>query len=352
MELHNKTIHQLSDMLKNKEVTSVELTQSFIDKSSADEYITATFDAALETARLVDAKTAKGEEIPVLAGIPYALSDSICTNGVATTCGSKILENFIPPYDAFVVHKLKQQSAPMLGKLKMKEFGSGVVKYGEGVNLKPTYGLVSRAGLVAFASSMDRIEISAANIYDCAVVLGAIAGVDKADTITVDTSVPDYFKALQNDAGVNVGVLGKDFELKYGKYAPAAHYIISSAEASSNLACYDGIRFGRRAESYDDLYDLYKKSRSEGFGDEVQKQILFGTYVLSAGQYEKYYKKALQVRTLIRSELDEVLSKYDVITADDAAAADLAGLPVLTAGDKMLVGKAFDEATLLRAANY
>ncbi len=470
MKLYQKTIHELSDMLKNKEITSVELTQSVLDRideidGKVGGYITVAAESAMEQAKAADAKIASGEEVADLCGIPASVKDNICTKGIATTCASKMLENFVPPYDAFVSDRIKQAGGVIIGKTNMDEFAMGasnetsyfklvrnpynlnkvpggssggsaaVVAADEAifalgsdtggsirqpasfcsiVGLKPTYGLVSRYGLVAFASSLDQIGPMTKDVTDCAIVLNTIAGHDSMDSTSANIKLPDYKKALVSDVkGLKIGVpteylgdgISEDvknatlaavkkyeemgatveyFNLPMTDYAVSAYYIISSAEASSNLARFDGIKYGHRAASFEDLNDLYTASRSEGFGSEVKRRIMLGTYVLSSGYYDAYYKKAQQVRTLIKNSFDRAFEKYDVIlspTTTEAAfdiggkitdpvqmylndiytvSVNIAGLPAIVVPggfDKggmpigvQLIGKPFDESTLIRSA--
>lgn len=470
MRLYEKTIHELSDMLKNKEVKSTEITESVLNRIEEVDgkiggYITVSAESAIEQAKAADAKIASGCDVPDLCGIPASVKDNICTNGIATTCASKMLENFVPPYDAFVSEKLKSAGSVIIGKTNMDEFAMGsstetsyfkvcknpynlnkvpggssggsaaVVAADEAifalgsdtggsirqpsafcsiVGLKPTYGLVSRYGLVAFASSLDQIGPMTKDVTDCAIVLNAIAGHDIMDSTSANVKIPDYKTSLVNDVrGIKIGVpaeyLGngvsedvksvvldalkkyeemgatvEQFSLPMTDYAVSAYYIISSAEASSNLARFDGIKYGHRAKQSEDLNKLYCASRSEGFGSEVKRRIMLGTYVLSSGYYDAYYKKAQQVRTFIKQAFNDALSKYDVIlspvTTDTAfdingkisdpvamylndvytVCVNIAGLPAiaLPAGfDKnnlpvgvQLIGKAFDESTLIKAA--
>ena len=470
MNLYELTAHELSDKLKAKEVSSTEITKSVIERIEKVEgtigsYITSTHEQALETAKLVDNKIANGEEIAPLEGIPMAIKDNICTEGIKTTCASKMLENFIPPYDAFVAKKIKEINAPVLGKLNMDEFAMGsstensyfkktknpyntdkvpggssggsaasvsadtaVYTLGSDtggsirqpasfcgvVGLKPTYGLVSRFGLVAFASSLDQIGPLTKDVTDSAMVLNLIAGHDKMDSTSINIPKEDYTKALVNDVkGMKIGIpndyigeginedvknailkavetykaLGAEiefFDMKASKYALPAYYIISSAEASSNLARYDGIKYGYRTDSFESLDDLYKKTRSEGFGKEVKRRIMLGTYALSSGYYDAYYKKAQQVRTVIKNDFDAALERYDFILTPTApttafnigskttdplqmyledictVSINIASVPAISIPcgfDKenmpigmQLIGKAFSESTLLRAA--
>lgn len=404
MDLYKLTAHRLSDMLKKKEVTSTEITKSVIERidsveDKVESYITKTYENALETAAKVDAKIAAGEELAPLEGIPAGIKDNICTKDIKTTCASKMLYNFEPPYDAFVMKKLNKINTPVLGKLNMDEFAMGsstensyfkkthnpfdlnkvpggssggsaacvsadeaIFALGSDtggsirqpasfcgvVGLKPTYGLVSRFGLVAFASSLDQIGPLTKDVTDSAMVLNAIAGHDKYDSTSFDIKHPDYTKALVNDAkGLKIGVpedyvgdginpdvkkailnaietykaLGAEveyFKLAASKYALPAYYIISSAEASSNLARYDGIKYGYRTENFTDITSLYKQTRSEGFGSEVKRRIMLGTYALSSGYYDAYYKKAQQVRTIIRNDFENAFEKYDIILTPTA----------------------------------
>ena len=470
MNLYELTAHELSDKLKAKEVSSTEITKSVIERIEKVEgtigsYITSTHEQALETAKLVDNKIANGEEIAPLEGIPMAIKDNICTEGIKTTCASKMLENFIPPYDAFVAKKIKEINAPVLGKLNMDEFAMGsstensyfkktknpyntdkvpggssggsaasvsadtaVYTLGSDtggsirqpasfcgvVGLKPTYGLVSRFGLVAFASSLDQIGPLTKDVTDSAMVLNLIAGHDKMDSTSINIPKEEYTKALVNDVkGMKIGIpndyigeginedvknailkavetykaLGAEiefFDMKASKYALPAYYIISSAEASSNLARYDGIKYGYRTDSFESLDDLYKKTRSEGFGKEVKRRIMLGTYALSSGYYDAYYKKAQQVRTVIKNDFDAAFERYDFILTPTApttafnigskttdplqmyledictVSINIASVPAISIPcgfDKenmpigmQLIGKAFSESTLLRAA--
>ncbi|GAE87455.1 Asp-tRNA(Asn)/Glu-tRNA(Gln) amidotransferase subunit GatA [Acetivibrio straminisolvens] len=468
MELYQLTVHEMSDLIRSKKVSAVELTQSVLDRINAVEtkvqsYITVLGDEALKRAKEVQERIDKGEVKSLLAGIPMALKDNICTENVKTTCASKMLDNFIPPYDATVSKKLYNEDTVLLGKLNMDEFAmgastensyfkitrnpwdvervaggssggsaaavaAGMAGFALGsdtggsirqpasfcgiVGMKPTYGAVSRFGLVAFASSMDQIGPLTKDVTDCAIVLNAITGHDPMDSTSANVKYPDYSKALINDVkGIRIGIpkeyigdrtnpevkkavldaaetlkelgaLLEEVSLPLTWYAVPVYCIISSAEASSNLARYDGIKYGYRAEKYTDLLDLYIKSRSEGFGVEVKRRILLGTYALSSGYYDEYYKKALQVRTLIKNSFDEVFKKCDVLLGPTVPATaykigekkekplemylgdiytvsvNIAGLPALTVPcgfdanhlpiGMQLIGKPFDESTLLR----
>ena len=392
------TIYEYAELLKQKKLSSVELTKQYlarIEKADAQigSYITVCPDDALAAAGKADERIAKGEAT-LLTGIPVGIKDNICTEGITTTCASKMLYNFVPPYDATVTKRLKNEGAVILGKLNMDEFAMGsstessyfkktknpydltrvpggssggsaasvsadLAPYALGsdtggsirqpaafcgnVGLKPTYGLVSRFGLIAFASSLDQIGSFTKDVTDCAIVLNAIAGYDKMDSTSVDADKTDYTKALGlPQKGMKVGVpkqylesgiqteireavenaikvyemLGAECEecsLPLSKYALPAYYLISSAEASSNLARFDGIKYGYRAEEYHGLTDLYEITRSEGFGEEVKRRIMLGTYALSSGYYDAYYKKAQQVRGLIKRDFAACFEKYDVL---------------------------------------
>ncbi len=470
MDLCKLTAHESMDLLAKKEVTSQELTRAVIERiesvdKQVESYITNTFDYAMETAKAVDAKIAAGEKLAPLEGVPMAIKDNICTKDITTTCASKMLENFVPPYDAFVAKKVKAVGAPMLGKLNMDEFAMGsstensyfkktknpydltrvpggssggsaaavsadLAMYTLGsdtggsirqpasfcgvVGLKPTYGLVSRFGLVAFASSLDQIGPLAKDVTDAALVMNLIAGHDEMDSTSLNVPQTDYTSELGQDIkGLRIGVpeeyLGEGidedvksrildaikvyeglgakvsyFSMRMSKYALPAYYIISSAEASSNLARYDGVKYGFRAEGFEDLLDMYKKTRSEGFGGEVKRRIMLGTYALSSGYYDAYYKKAQQVRTIIKNDFDTAFANYDVVltptspitsfkigekTTDPmqmyladicTVSINIAGLPAISLPcgfDRnnlpvglQLIGDSFAEKTILKAA--
>ncbi len=470
MELYRYTAHEIRDMLRNKETSVPELVKACLERINQVEpkvkaYVTVCEDEALRKAAEIQKGFDLGEDMPALAGVPMALKDNMCTKGLVTSCASRMLDNFVPPYDAAVVNKLSEEKAVLLGKMNMDEFAMGsstensyykqtknpwdlecvpggssggsaaavaadeaVFTLGSDtggsirlpaafcgtVGLKPTYGSVSRFGLVAFASSLDQIGPLTKDVTDCALVMNAISGHDPHDSTSANVAYPDYTKALVNNVkglkiglpkeyfgeGINpevgktvekavelLGELGaeyEEFELPITEYALPAYYLISSAEASSNLARYDGIKYGYRAERFDDLIDLYRQSRSEGFGPEVKRRIMIGTYALSAGYYDAYYKKALQVRTLIKRGFDKAFEKYDVIItpvspttafkigekAEDplemylsdicTVSVNIAGLPgmVIPCGfdskglpvGLQLIGKPFDETTLIRAA--
>ena len=399
MSLYQLTAHELHEKLKARDITSADLTQSVLNRIDAVEgqiegYITLTKETALQQAEAADAGFQRGDEMPPLAGIPIAIKDVICTKGVLTSCGSKILGNFVPPYDATVTTKLHQQGSVVVGKTNMDEFAMGsstensayritrnpwdldtipggssggsaaVVAADEAicslgsdtggsirqpaalcgvVGMKPTYGRVSRFGLVAFASSLDQIGPFTKDVTDCALMLNAICGHDPMDSTSINLPTPDYTEYLTNDIeGLRIGIPkeyfidGMDTEvegivrtavkalkecgasieeisLPHTEYAIATYYIIAPAEASANLARYDGVRYGYRAEDADELIEMYKKSRSRGFGDEVKRRIMLGTYALSSGFYDAYYLKGQKARTLIKSDFDRAFETVDVI---------------------------------------
>ena len=403
MELFRLTAHELHDKLIRREVSATEITQSVLDRTEKAEpkirsFITRTAETALQQAAAVDAKIARGEAIAPLAGIPGALKDNMCTNGVKTTCASKILANFVPPYDATITEKLAADDAVIVGKANLDEFamgsstensgffvthnpwdtdrvpggssgGSGAaVAAGEAiwslgsdtggsirmpaaycgiVGLKPTYGRVSRYGLVAYASSLDQIGPFAKDVRDCALVLGTISGHDRRDSTSIDSPVPDYTKNLGAGVkGLKIGLPREYFmpgmepavesairrsidelvamgaelvevSMPHTQYALGAYYLIATAEASSNLGRYDGVGFGHRGEG-NDIVSMYKRSRAEGFGPEVQRRIMLGTYALSSGYYDAYYLKALKVRTLIKQDFDRAFQQVDVLIAPTA----------------------------------
>ena len=403
MELFRLTAHELHDKLTCREVSATEITRSVLDRTEKAEpkirsFITRMAETALQQAAAVDAKIVRGEAIAPLAGIPGALKDNMCTNGVKTTCASKILANFVPPYDATITEKLAADDAVIVGKANLDEFamgsstensgffvtrnpwdtdrvpggssgGSGAaVAAGEAiwslgsdtggsirmpaaycgiVGMKPTYGRVSRYGLVAYASSLDQIGPFAKDVRDCALVLGAISGHDRRDSTSIDAPVPDYTKNLGAGVkGLKIGLPREYFmpgmepavetairrsidelvamgaelvevSMPHTQYALAAYYLIATAEASSNLGRYDGVGFGHRGEGAD-IVSMYKRSRAEGFGPEVQRRIMLGTYALSSGYYDAYYLKALKVRTLIKQDFDRAFQQVDVLIAPTA----------------------------------
>ena len=467
MELFKHTIHALHERLTKKEISAVELAKSVIARTDAVEpqirsYITETREQALAQAEAVDAKITRGEVIAPLAGIPGALKDNICTKGIKTTCASKILANFVPPYDATVVDWLAAQNAVLTGKANCDEFAMGgstensgffvthnpwdtervpggssggsassvaagqaiwalgsdtggsirqPAAYCGNVGLKPTYGRVSRYGLVAYASSLDQIGPITRDVTDSALVLNAIAGYDAKDSTSINAEAPDYTKALVQDVkGLKIGLpkeyfgagiqpevaaaikkavdqltaMGaevKEVSLPHTEYALPAYYLIAPAEASSNLARFDGVGFGHRALG-SDIIDMYKKTRSEGFGPEVKRRIMLGTYALSSGYYDAYYLKALQVRTLVKQDFDKAFDEVDILITPTAPTTafkigelsdplamylqdvctipiNLAGLPGISipcgfvAGlpvGMQIIGKPLAEATIIQAA--
>ena len=399
MDITELTVHELQEKLKNKELTIKEITEAYINRINEKEkdvqaFVTELTDEAKKSAEEIQSKVENGEITGEFAGIPIGIKDNICTKGIKTTCSSKMLENFVSPYDATVMEKINNENMIDLGKLNMDEFAMGgsteysyfhptrnpwnlnkvpggssggsaaavasnMVPWALGsdtggsirepasfcgvVGLKPTYGLVSRYGLVAFASSLDQIGPITKDVQDAAMLLNIIAGHDKKDTTSTDRPKVDYTKALKNDVkGLKIGVpkeffgegineevkeqlqkaietykeLGaevEEFSLDIAQYALATYYIIACAEASSNLGRFDGIRYTYRTKEFKSLKEIYKKSRSEGFGPEVKRRIILGTYVLSSGYYDAYYKKAQQVRTLVMNEFNKGFEKYDVI---------------------------------------
>lgn len=470
MELFELTIHELHDKLKKKEISSVEATKAFLSRIEAVEprvnaFITVAAQEALQSAAEADKRIASGE-MDILTGVPLALKDIFLTQGIRTTCASKMLSNFVAPYDATSWLKLKERGAVLLGKLNQDEFAMGsscessafgptrnpwdmertpggssggsaaaiaaqeaVATLGTDtggsirqpashcgcVGLKPTYGRVSRYGVIAYASSLDQVGPMARNVADCAIMLGAVAGYDSKDSTSVNLPVPDYAKSLHDDLkGLKIGLpkefyiagldpdvkkamddaietyrkLGAEFveiTLPHTDYAVAAYYLIATAEASSNLARYDGVRFGHRTKAPGGLADMYSKSRAEGFGDEVKRRIMLGTYALSSGYYDAYYIKAQKVRTLVMHDFLKAFETVDVILtpvaptpafkigekADDPLQmylSDIFTIPVNLAGTcgmsvpagfsnnglpigLQLVGRPFGEETILRAAH-
>ena len=470
MELYSKTLSEIAKDIKNKKITIKEVLDSVYKRIEEVEpkvgaYITLTKKEAYKRAEKLQEKLDNGEDIGLLGGVPIAIKDNICTKNVKTTCASKMLENFEPIYNATVIEKLEDAGAIMIGKTNMDEFAMGSstetsyfkktanpwdvervpggssggsaacvsadmayaalgsdtggsirqpASYCSVVGLKPTYGLISRYGLIAFASSLDQIGPFGKTVEDAAIMLNVIAGHDKKDTTSADLEKKDYTKSLVNDVkGMKIGVpssfvndginkdvkeaydnsvntlkeLGAeivDVKLEYAKYSLATYYIIATAEASSNLGRYDGIRYGHRAKEFSDLIDLYTKSRTEGFGDEVKRRIMLGTYVLSSGYYDAYYKRAQQVRTLIVEDFKKTFESCDAIMIPTApntsfkmgehstnplemylediftVPVNIAGLPAISipggfASNGMPIGlqfitKAFDEEKLLQIA--
>ncbi|UCD70606.1 MAG: Asp-tRNA(Asn)/Glu-tRNA(Gln) amidotransferase subunit GatA [Syntrophobacterales bacterium] len=399
MEWTRLTAHEAHEGLMKRSFSSLELTQSFYRwiknaDSKVSAYLTLTEEEACQQAQRADERIVKGDEVSELMGIPLALKDILCTKSMRTTCASKILEYFRPPYDGTAVHRLRQNGAVFLGKVNMDEFAMGSSTENSGfaitrnpwdlnripggssggsaaavaadeciaslgsdtggsvrqpaaccgvVGMKPTYGRVSRFGLVAFASSLDQIGPITKDVTDCAILMNVISGHDPNDSTSVDIEVPNYKRALINDVkGMKLGIpkeyfvegMDRDVEkavweaiklleqwgasvkevsLPHTEYAVATYYIICTAEASSNLARYDGVKYGHRSRGYDGLIDMYAKTRAEGFGPEVKRRIMLGTYVLSAGYYDAYYRKAQQVRTLIKGDFDRAFEHYDAL---------------------------------------
>jgi len=399
-ELHELTIHEAHELLRRRKISSTELTKSVLKRITEIEgkvkaCVTIVEDMALKEAEKLDKYIKTAHEITPLTGIPTLIKDVICTKGIRTTCGSKMLENFIPPYDGTVIEKLKAQKAVILGKTNMDEFAMGsstehsafsptynpwdlsrvpggssggsavAVSTGEAiyalgsdtggsirqpaalcsvVGLKPTYGRVSRFGLVAFASSLDQIGPLCKDVTDCALVMNAIAGHDSRDSTSVLHPVPDYTQQLIPDIkGLRIGIpreyfvegmqngvraalqtaisklqeLGAEINwevsLPHTKYALAVYYILAPSEASANLARYDGVKYGFSGRDAGNVIETTERTRQVGFGPEVKRRIMLGTYALSAGYYDAYYVKAQKVRTLIKQEFDQAFEKYDAL---------------------------------------
>jgi aspartyl-tRNA(Asn)/glutamyl-tRNA(Gln) amidotransferase subunit A len=399
-ELHQLTIHEAHELLKQRKISSTELTKSVLKRIAEIEgkvhtCVTIVEDIALKEAEKVDNYIKTAHEITPLTGIPTLIKDVICTKGIRTTCSSKMLENFVPPYDATVIEKLKAQKAVIVGKTNMDEFAmgsstehsaffpthnpwdlsrvpggssggsaaavaaaetiyalgsdtGGSIRQPAGfcnvVGLKPTYGRVSRFGLVAFASSLDQIGPITKDVTDCALVMNVIAGYDPGDSTSVPYPVPDYTQQLIPDIrGLKIGIpkeylvagvqnevraalraainklqeLGAEIDwevsLPHTKYALAAYYILAPSEASANLARYDGVRYGFSERDASNVIETTERTRQFGFGPEVKRRIMLGTYALSAGYYDAYYLKAQKVRTLIKQEFDQAFEKYDAL---------------------------------------
>lgn len=399
MDIISLTAIELKEKLKNREISAREIATACLDRIKDKEpeinaFITVTEEEALKAADRVDEKIRNGEDLGLLAGIPIAVKDNISTKGIRTTCGSKMLENYIPPFEATVVEKIKEEDGIIVGKTNMDEFALGsstetsyfgttknphdtervpggssggsaaAVAAKEAplslgtdtggsirqpaafcgvVGIKPTYGLVSRYGVVPMANSLDQVGPFGRNVKDAALLLQAIAGHDERDSTSMDINIPDYINSLTGDVkgmkaaipkeyleleidsnikdsllnAVNVlkdiGVEIEEVSLPNIKYALPDYYIISTSELSTNMSRYDGIRYGHRAESFADIDDLIIKSRSEAFGREVKRRIMLGTYSLSKGHADEYYKKALKVRTLIKNDFDKAFTKYHII---------------------------------------
>ncbi|MDH3329006.1 MAG: Asp-tRNA(Asn)/Glu-tRNA(Gln) amidotransferase subunit GatA [Desulfobulbaceae bacterium] len=469
MDYFSLTLCEALQQLASGELTSVQLTESVLSRIDTVEDRVSSFITLDREGALIQAEKADGLRREGIAGrlcgMPISVKDVLCTSNMQTTCGSRILENFVPPYDATVIEKLKEEGAVIVGKLAMDEFAMGSTSencaYGvpenpwkQGyvaggssggsaacvaadeslaslgsdtggsirqpaslcgvVGMKPTYGRVSRYGLVAFASSLDQVGPLTKDVADCALMMNVISGYDRRDSTSINKPVPDYTEILHTGLeGVTVGVPVEYFgegldpevekvvrsgidmlrdagarvrevSLPHTEYCVAVYYLIAPAEASSNLARYDGVRYGYRDMKADSLVDMYRKSRSHGFGDEVKRRILIGTYALSAGYYDAYYKKASQVRTLIKNDFAEAFGQCDLVVspvtptpawkigdkADDPLAlylsdiltisANLAGIPGLSVpagfnreglpiGIQMQAAH-FNEEVLLRAA--
>ncbi len=470
MKLYELTAHELMDKLAKAEVTSEEITKSYFDRirekdGEVKAYVSIMEEEALSKARSVDEARKAGKPVSKYAGIPIGIKDNMCITGTKTTCSSKMLENFVAPYNATVIENLNKEDMVYLGKTNLDEFAMGSstensaffntrnpwdldrVPGGSSggsaaavaadlapwtlgsdtggsirqpsslcgvVGFKPTYGLVSRYGLVAFASSLDQIGPITKDVTDSALLLNLLAGHDEKDSTSMNVEKKDYTKALINDVkrmkiglpkeyigeGINeevkqailavakkyeeLGATVEECSFDVGKYATSVYYVIADAEASSNLGRFDGIRYGFRSEKYDNLKDIYKNSRSEGFGPEVKRRIMIGTYVLSSGYYDAYYKKAQKVRTVIKNSYNELFEKYDLLLTPvspttafkigeksdnplEMYLADICTVPVNIGGlpgmsipcaldsnglpiGFQLIGKAFNEETIIRAA--
>jgi len=468
-QLYQLSIHQAHELLKQRKISSLELTQSVLGRIAEVENkiqacITITEDTALRGAKEADSCIARGDITP-LTGIPALIKDVICTQGIRTTCGSKMLENFVPPYDATVIQKLKTQKAVIVGKANMDEFAmgsstensaffptynpwnldcvpggssggsaaavaadepiyalgsdtGGSIRQPAGfcntVGLKPTYGRVSRFGLVAFASSLDQIGPLTKNVTDCALVMNTISGYDPRDSTSVPYPIPDYTRQLIPELkGLKIGVpreylvtgmqagvrraleiainklqeLGAEIDwelsLPSTKYALAVYYILAPSEASANLARYDGVKYGFSEQNAPNVIQATEKTRQFGFGPEVKRRIMLGTYALSAGYYDAYYLKAQKVRTLIKQEFDQAFKKYDALVTPTSPTvafkigekledpmqmylSDVCTLPINIAGvpaisipagfahdlpvGMQIIGKPFDEETILHIA--
>ena len=470
MRLYEKTASELSEMLKNKECSAVELCNDVLARINETEnkigaYVTVAEESAKENAKKIDKAMAAGDKLHPLAGIPIGIKDNISTKGIRTTCSSKMLENYVPPFDATVMNKINNAGMTVLGKMNMDEFAMGsstetsymhltrnpyntecvpggssggsaaAVAAGEAiltlgsdtggsirqpaalcgvVGMKPTYGSVSRYGLVAFASSLDQIGPLGKSVKDVAMLQSLICGHDRYDATSKNIEYPDYAAALKENAkGLKIGIpkeyfgegidsqvkesvmkAVKEFEeqgavikeilLPSTEYAINTYYIIASAEASSNLARFDGVKYGYRTAEYDGLVDMYEKTRSEGFGDEVKRRIMLGTFVLSSGYFDAYYKKAKRVQNQISQEFTDAFKDCDIIATPTVPASafkigenigdpikmyyndvctvtvNIAGLPAISlpcgkdsAGMPMglqLIGDKFSEQTLLNTA--
>lgn len=465
MHLHELTAHQLKARLDRKEISAQEIIQAYVQRIEQVEekvqaFVTLTIDTAWDQARSYDA----GEPLPGLAGIPYGLKDIICTRGIPTTCGSRILEGFTPFYDAAVAARLARQKGVLLGKLNMDEFAmgssteqsaffmtrnpwnlervpggssggsaaavaAGEVAFALGtdtggsirqpasfcgvVGLKPTYGRVSRWGVIAYASSLDQVGVFSRDVTDCALVMNILAGHDPLDATSVDRKVPDYTHCLKPQVkGIKIaypreyfqqgvdervrsqimkalrqfeswGAVVEEVSLPNSEYALPAYYLVATAEASANLARFDGVRYGLREQAAENIVDMYSRTRAAGFGDEVKRRIMLGTYALSSGYYDAYYLKALKVRRLIAEDFHKVFASFDLIVSPTTPTTafqlgeqigdpltlymnDILTVPVNMAGlpgisipcgflnglpvGMQMIGKPFDEGTILQAA--
>jgi len=469
-KLHELTAVEIAEKIKNRELAAEEYVASLLDRAyKMDEkihaFVTFPREEALKKAREIDEKVRKGEKLGRLAGVAVAVKDNICTRGVRTTCSSRMLEDFVPPYDATVIERLGNEDAVVIGKTNMDEFAMGTTtetsyfgvtrnpwnlekvpggssggsaaaviadeavlalgsdtggsircpaSYCSTVGLKPTYGLVSRYGLISYANSLEQIGPLTKNVRDCALLLSVISGHDARDSTSADLAPTDYMAFLKDDVeGLRIGLpheffgegveddvkktvwaavhklesLGaayEEFSLSSMKYALAAYYIVAMSEASSNLARYDGLRYGYRIEHDDgDWSKVYARDRRTGFGTEVRRRIILGTYALSAGYYDQYYLKALKVRTLIRRDFEAAFKRFDVLVGPTmplspfdigekiedpltlymcdilTVPANLTGCPAISIpcgfNDGLpiglqIIGKPFDEGTLLQAA--
>ncbi len=469
MNPQDLTAHELHKLFEKKKINSTDITQALQKRikntdKKVKAFVALTPELALKNAKLADERIAKGEKLSPLEGVPVAIKDNMCTKDAATTASSKILKNYFPPYNATVVNNLEAVGAVTIGKTNLDEFAMGsstensgffetrnpwntdhvpggssggsaaAVAAGEAilalgsdtggsirqpaafcgvVGLKPTYGRVSRYGLIAFASSLDQIGPLTKDVEDTAIIMNIISGFDPKDSTSVKMTVPDFRKSLVADVkGLKIGLIkelmGKGVEedikesikkavkkleglgakieevsLPTFEYAVAAYYIIAPAEASSNLARYDAVKFGHRSKEAQDLLSMYYETRREGFGPEVKRRIMIGTYALSAGYYDAYYLKAQKVRTLIKRDFEKAFEKFDVLISpttptvafkvgeksDDPLSmylSDIATIPVNLAGlpaisvpcgfsnglpiGMQIIGKAFDEETIIRAA--
>lgn len=424
MEITELTAIELGTKIRAGEITVEEAVLAELDAIGAKDaeyncYITVLREQALERAREVQKGISEGRYTSVLAGVPIAIKDNICTKGVRTTCASKILENFVPPYNATVIDKLEKAGMVVLGKVNMDEFAMGSTTetsyFGATKNpkdtsrvpggssggaaaavaaeeaylalgsdtggsirqpsafcgvtgIKPTYGTVSRYGLIAYASSLDQIGPIARDVSDCAAMLEIISGGDKKDSTSVAQESFEYMSALRDDVkGMRIGIpkgyfsegldpevgnailaaaerlrekgaIVQEFELEAVDYAIPAYYVIASAEASSNLSRYDGVKYGFRTQAYEGLQDVYKNTRTEGFGDEVKRRMMIGAFVLSSGYYDAYYNKALRVKAVIKKGFDKAFEKYDLLLGPTAPTTALKLGESLTDPLKMYLG--------------